>query len=639
MKLDKLRLSCFQSYGSTSTEISLDDLTFLIGPNGSGKTAALQALCRMFAFDPSLRRIRKSDFHVPHNESEQPEERTLWIEADFLFPELHEEGDNTTVSPHFGHMRLVDGEDTPRVRFRLEASMGIDGDIDESLIYVLEVDDNQQPKSTAKVSRTDRSQIQIHYLPARRDPAEHITFGANALLGRMLRAVNWETEREAVKGHTDQISASLAANLSVNALSTSIRDSWSRLHKGQFFTQPQITFVASEIESLLRHLSISFSPGHDEANVDFSRLSDGQKSMLYLSLVLSSQAIGRSVLQGDESFDPDKLRPPVFTLIAVEEPENSLSPHYLGRIVSSLTEMVGQGDAQALIATHAPSMLRRIEPKQIRYLRLNSDRETTIASIELPDEEHSGDAHKFVTQAVKSFPEIYFSRLVILGEGDSEEIVIPRLLESKGVPVDAFGITVAPLGGRHVNHFWRLLEGLNIPHITLLDLDVGRYQGGWGRIKTTNDQLKLHKPALQLTDGYESIPTWNDPQHKIRAFPHYLMELEKRRVFFSYPMDLDFAMLSAFPTAFNIEADDQVEPELPNIKAVLGKSCTEASEYSDDEQKLFITYHKLFKVGSKPAEHITALSRLSDEQLLAHIPPSLGRLVDAAKEILLELPE
>ncbi|MCC3792806.1 ATP-dependent nuclease [Vibrio parahaemolyticus] len=639
MKLDKLRLSCFQSYGSTSTEISLDDLTFLIGPNGSGKTAALQALCRMFAFDPSLRRIRKSDFHVPHNESEQLEERTLWIEADFLFPELHEEVDNTTVSPHFGHMRLVDGEDTPRVRFRLEASMGIDGDIDESLIYVLEVDDNQQPKSTAKVSRTDRSQIQIHYLPARRDPAEHITFGANALLGRMLRAVNWETEREAVKGHTDQISASLASNLSVNALSTSIRDSWSRLHKGQFFTQPQITFVASEIESLLRHLSISFSPGHDEANVDFSRLSDGQKSMLYLSLVLSSQAIGRSVLQGDESFDPDKLRPPVFTLIAVEEPENSLSPHYLGRIVSSLTEMVGHGDAQALIATHAPSMLRRIEPKQIRYLRLNPDRETTIASIELPDEEHSGDAHKFVTQAVKSFPEIYFSRLVILGEGDSEEIVIPRLLESKGVPVDAFGITVAPLGGRHVNHFWRLLEGLNIPHITLLDLDVGRYQGGWGRIKTTNDQLKLHKPDLQLTDRYESIPTWNDPQHKIRACPQYLMELEKSRVFFSYPMDLDFAMLSAFPTAFNIEADDQVEPELPNIKAVLGKSRTEASEYSDDEQKLFITYHKLFKVGSKPAEHITALSRLSDEQLLAHIPPSLGRLVDAAKEILLELPE
>ncbi len=639
MELDKLRLSCFQSYGTTPTELAFDDLTFLIGPNGSGKTAALQALCRMFAFDPSLRRIKKSDFHVPHSETEQPEERTLWIEADFLFPELHDEGDNSTVAPHFGHMRLVDGEHTPRVRFRLEASMGIDGDIEELLTYVLEVDENKQPKSSAKVPRTDRNQIQIHYLPARRDPAEHITFGANALLGRILRAVNWETERETVKGHTDEISASLASNLSVNALSTSIQNSWSRLHKGEFFTQPQITFVASEVESLLRHLSISFSPGHDEANVDFSRLSDGQKSMLYLSLVLSSQAIGRSVLKGNDTFDPDKLRPPVFTLIAVEEPENSLSPHYLGRIVSSLQEMVGHGDSQAVIATHAPSMLRRIEPKQIRYLRLNSDRETTIASINLPDERHSGDAHKFVTQAVKSFPEIYFSRLVVLGEGDSEEIVIPSLLEAKGVPVDAFGITVAPLGGRHVNHFWRLLEGLNIPHITLLDLDVGRYQGGWGRIKTTNDQLKLHKQTLQLTGDFANIPEWNHAEHKIRAYPHYLEELEKRKVFFSEPMDLDFAMLSAFPAAFNIEIDDQIEPELSHIKAVLGKSRTEASEYNDEEKKLFITYHKLFKVGSKPAEHITALSRLSDEQLLASIPPSLERLIEAVKEILSELPE
>ncbi|AGU58997.1 hypothetical protein [Vibrio anguillarum] len=92
--------------------------------------------------------------------------------------------------------------------------MGIYGDIDESLIYVLEVDDNQQPKSTAKVSHT--TAVRLKYLVL--EPGEHITFGANALLGRMLRAVNWETEREAVKGHTEQISASLAANLSVNAL-------------------------------------------------------------------------------------------------------------------------------------------------------------------------------------------------------------------------------------------------------------------------------------------------------------------------------------------------------------------------------------------------------------------------------------
>jgi putative ATP-dependent endonuclease of OLD family len=639
MKLDKLRLFNFQSYGSAPTELSFDELTFLIGPNGSGKTATLQALCRMFGFDPSLRRVKKSDFHVPNDELEIPDERTLWVEVDFIFPELLEDNDNCTVAPHFGHMRLVDGEDIPRVRFRLEASMGIDGDIEDSLLYVLELDENQQPSSTAKVPRTDRNHIQIHYLPARRDPAEHITFGAHTLLGRMLRAVNWEAEREVVKSHTDHITTSLAANTSVNALSASIQSTWLNLHKGQFFTQPKITFIANEIESLLRHLSISFSPGHDEANIDYSRLSDGQKSMLYLSLVLSSQVIGRAVLNGENTFDPDKLRPAIFTLVAMEEPENSLSPHYLGRIVTSLQSMTGQGDAQAIIATHAPSMLRRIEPNQIRYLRLNSDRKTTITSIILPNEEHSGDAHKFVTQAVKAFPEVYFSRLVVLGEGDSEEIVIPMLLEAKGVPIDAFGITVAPLGGRHVNHFWRLLEGLGIPHITLLDLDVGRYQGGWGRIKTSNDQIIKYRPDQQLADNFVYIPEWDHDEHKVRKYSGHLTELEKRNVFFSYPLDLDFTMLNAFPLAFGIKEGDQVAPETSNIKAVLGKSREDASEYTEEEKKLFITYHKLFKLGSKPAEHITALSKLTKEQLIANMPPELDRLVEAIKLRVEGLPE
>ncbi|NYK60610.1 DUF2813 domain-containing protein, partial [Salmonella enterica subsp. enterica serovar Typhimurium] len=85
--------------------LTLENITYLIGPNGSGKTAALQALCRLFAFDPSLRRIQRSDFHVPHDEQEAPEERQLWIEADFVFPELEGEEDNSSVAPHFSHMR------------------------------------------------------------------------------------------------------------------------------------------------------------------------------------------------------------------------------------------------------------------------------------------------------------------------------------------------------------------------------------------------------------------------------------------------------------------------------------------------------------------------------------------------------
>lgn len=634
MKLQTIRLSSFQSFGVEPTELGLDDITYLIGPNGSGKTAALQALCRLFAFDPSLRRILRSDFHVPFNEENVPEERQLWIEADFLFPELGEDEDNSTVAPHFGHMRLDEADGIPRVRFRLSATMGPDGDIEETLFYVLDINADGSPLSTAQVPRSERNHIHVHYLPARRDPADHIAYGANALLGRMLRAVNWDSERDVIKGLTDQISDSLAANPAVDAFSTSLKAAWDTLHKGSFFTDPKITFVASEVEALLRHMSVSFSPGHDEQLVDFSRLSDGQKSMLYLSLVLSSQAIGRAVLaEEDKSFDADKLRPPVFTLVAVEEPENSLSPHYLGRIVNALGLMTGNGDAQALIATHAPSMLRRVAPERIRYLRLTDGRTSRVTRIQLPDT--ADEAHKFVREAVQAFPEVYFSRLVVLGEGDSEEIVLPRLLQAKSAPVDESAVSIAPLGGRHVNHFWRLLSALQIPYLTLLDLDVARHQAGWGRIKYVNDQLGKYRLDQKLPKDY-MIPKWDSTKNMVRDFDNYLEELEERDVYFSYPMDLDFAMLLAYPEAYGV---DREKPDESTIKAVLGKSHHDASQYTEDEQELFGTYHHSFKLGSKPAAHIDALAKLSDVDLLAYMPESLGRLADAVIAKLAELPE
>lgn len=634
MKLQTLRLSSFQSYGPEPTDVGLEAITYLIGPNGSGKTAALQALCRLFAFDPSQRRIQRSDFHVPFVEKEIPEERQLWVEADFLFPELAEDEDNSTVAPHFGHMRLDEPDGIPRVRFRLSAAMGPDGDIEETFVYVLDVNPDGSPLTTAQVPRAERNHIHVHYLPARRDPADHIAYGANALLGRILRAVQWDKERDVIRGLTDDISDSLAANPSVNAFSVHLQKAWTSLHKGSFFADPKITFVASEIEALLRHMSVSFTPGHDENLVDFSRLSDGQKSMLYLSLVLSSQAIGRAVLaEQDKSFDPDKLRPPVFTLVAVEEPENSLSPHYLGRIVSALNTMTSQGDAQALIATHAPSMLRRVEPEHIRYLRLTEARQSRVTCIQLP--EKTDDAHKFVREAVQAFPEVYFSRLIVLGEGDSEEIVLPRLLRAKGAPIDESAVAIAPLGGRHVNHFWRLLEALQIPYLTLLDLDVARHQAGWGRFKYVNDQLRAFRADKVLPEDY-GIPKWNSDEHKVREYPVYLRAFEERGIYFSDPLDLDFAMLLAYPDAYDVEED---VPDAGVIKAVLGKSHHGSSQYSEDELKLFGTYHQRFKLGSKPAAHISALAQLSDQELLEDMPASLSRLADAVIAKLAELPE
>ena len=632
MKLHSIKITNFQSFGKEPTEFTLEEITYLIGPNGSGKTAVLQALCRLFAFDSSLRRVKRTDFHIPQNESSPPDQRTLCIEADFTFPEATDDEDNSTVAPFFNHMRLDGVTGLPRVRFRLTATMDFIGEIEEKFEYVL----TQDGKTTQSVSKADRSLIQLHYLPAQRNPSDHIAYNTNALLGRLLRAVNWKNESENVRTLTEQINTCLENNISVQTISEALKKTWEIVHKGSYFKEPKVSFAHSEIENILRHMSVSFTPGHNEDIVDFSRLSDGQKSMLYLSLVLTSQSIYHSVRNNENSsFDIEKLRPPIFTLIALEEPENSLSPHYLGRVIEALKQTTQHNDAQAIIATHAPAMLRRVFPEHIRYLRLNSFRTTIIRMICLPDK--SDDAHKFVREAIQAFPEIYFSRLVVLGEGDSEEIVLPRILSAKGIPVDSSAITIAPLGGRHVNHFWRLLYQLEIPHITLLDLDVARFGGGWGRIKYANDQLKIFSPEHILSNDHW-IPEWNNSEYPILEYKNYLDELEKRGIFYSCPMDLDFSMLKAFPNKFEITDMDTL-PDQDLIKSVLGKKHHNPEQYTEEERKLFSSYRKLFKLGSKPVNHIQALADLTDEELLNNMPESLSRLADAVKTKLLGVPE
>lgn len=645
MKLTRLRISNFQSFGPQATAIDFEAMTFLLGPNGAGKTAVLQALARLFGFDPSLRRVRRTDFHITPKDLAKGDfgPLTLWIEAEFEFPELKKaKGKHATIPGHFAHMQLDSADGVPCVRFRLTAQLDEDGDIEETMHYVVLTDEDDEPTKTVIVPKHDRNAIQVHYLPARRDPTDHISFAANSLLGRALRAADWQTERDDVAELTQNISTALAGNAAVEGLSEQLTAHWTALHKGTYYANPSVSFERNEIDNLLRHLTVGFTPGHDNQIVDFSRLSDGQQSLLYITLVLSVQAIGRQVLAGKlDAFDVDKLRPAVFTLVATEEPENSLSPHYLGRVIKALKAFSGHHDAQALVATHAPSLLKRVAPENIRYLRLDATRQTTVKTIIMPDA--SEEAHKFVREAVHAFPELYFSRLVILGEGDSEEIVLPRLMQAKGLAEDDMSIVVAPLGGRHVNHFWRLLNGLDIPYVTLLDLDLGRYQGGWGRVRYAAKQiLALGHPIKGLTaESIEALPAWNGTDELLTSEfgKKWLAWLETQSVFFSSPLDLDFAMLRRYGDAYGLTETDLAAPEPSTLAAVLGKKRHGVDQYSEEHQKRFAAYHKRFKLGSKPAAHLEAMADLDDQELIDNMPPRIARLIEAVEARLKGLPE
>ncbi len=115
--------------------------------------------------------------------------------------------------------------------------------------------------------------------------------------------------------------------------------------------------------------------------------------------------------------------------------------------------------------------------------------------------------------------------------------------------------------------------------------------------------------------------------------------LEGQAVFFSAPLDLDISMIEQFPAAYGIADADLVAPTNAQLKAVLGDRFERAEQYTAGQQKLFVAYHKIFKLGSKPAAHLNALASLTDAQVVAAMPHALNRLAEFVANKLGKIPE
>ena len=638
MKLSALRINNFQSFGPYEAEIRLeDDITYLLGPNGSGKTAVLQALARLFSPIQSQRTVQVSDFHRPMDKINYMEqdwldtEPELWIEAEFEGSEPTDDINPSNIV-FFKQMSMERSDsDRPRMVVRLTANLDSDGIVEEKIEYV-RIKNGE--RSFITMPRTDRNKIAVYYLPARRDPSDQISYTASSMMGKILRATEWKNQRREIAEKFSEISDSIIKNTVIELIGENIEYNWKRLHRGNFLTSPSITFGNGELESILRQLSLDFNPTHTGSGLPFDNLSDGQKSLLYFSIIMAWISLCRKAMNGEANdIDLDRLNPPVCTIIAVEEPENSLAPHYLGRISKQLRNV--SNIAQSIIATHSPAVVKRVEPSSIRFLRLNSDRNTSVKYINIP--ENGVEAAKYVNEAIKAYPELYFSRLVILGEGDSEMLVLPRILASSGIVEDEMSVSVVPLGGRHVNYFWRLLNDLEIPHLTLLDLDYGRHQGGYGRIKYALEQL------CELGNFSQNDNIFGEIQEKrnldIYIEDSYFETLEEKGVFFSQPIDLDMMMLEAYRDAYEIVDDEVKSPNVQCIKRVLGDSAENTLKLPDFTVRLFDAYRKRFKGNSKPVTHLYALARIDDDCLMKNLPAPLKKLVEVVDEKLKELPE
>jgi putative ATP-dependent endonuclease of OLD family len=674
MKLDSITLRGYRCFDETGQTITLDNLTCFVGPNASGKTAAMLALARMFGETRAQRQVMPSDFHLALGENLNDQSpRVLTIDCYLRFPELDEEaGDATAVGvpETFNQMIVNEPGGTPYCRIRLEATWTddgtISGDIEQRLWWITTSSDDSSiiEQNRIGVRPADRSKIRVVYLGAVRNPSEQIQ-ATGSSFGRILEAVEWNGADVAVKENLTQLQNLIEGIAGVGKLNSELQTAWDGFYDGEIAKAVSFKSGDEDPASLIKKLAAAFSPGETQPTMEVSQLSDGLRSLFSVALSLGLFRVVELVrstpaASGFKSELNEKA--PIVTVFAIEEPENHLSPQYLGRILNQLIDLSTKARAQIVISSHSPSIMRRVEPDSVRYfLGHELRRVTEVKNIPLPTDP-ADEAFKYVREAVQGFPELYFARLVILGEGPSEEIVFRRIFEASGTPLDQHFISVAPLGGRHVNHFWRLLHGLNIPYLTVLDLDREKEGAGWGRVQYVRDQLvKRFGPghaklkfedesgvARSLDDA--SFDTLRDNSDiDTGTMGVWLTRFrEQFDTYFMTPLDLDFAMLEQFPDSYKGVVEPRRGPRLPEpgsteyattilqrMRQVLAADATKApatlgSSYEPEQQELFAWYKYLFIDGSKPVTHMLALSKIADDILAIDAPECLRHLIARA---------
>jgi putative ATP-dependent endonuclease of OLD family len=651
MKINSLTLCNFRCFGPEPEKIDLDSgITTFVGSNGSGKTAAVLGLARLFGITRANRTVVPEDFNVSPDSDEAS--KKLWIEVTLVFPELTENGQSDAIPSVFHHMMVDAPGCPPYCRIRLEAEWyddhTIDGAIEQKIFWILSPDDPREDNIVPLGH--DRGLIQLHYLPATRGATSELQSATRQMLSRLFIAADWSAEvKETIEATSSKVQEDFLGEDAVTLLNTALRKHWSALYEGGTGSEPSLQAMTQRFEEMVRKMEVIFESEAYGYSLGLDGLSDGQKALFYFAVstaVFDVEGQVRSASFNGEAmagFIPEKLGSPALTIFGVEEPENHLAPFYLSRIVRLLKNFTNIEGCQAVFTSHSTAILGRVEPRAVRHFRLDSELRTSrVRSLRFPeDDEH---ASKYLREAVLAYPELYFARFVILAEGDSEQVVLPRLASSMGLEIDPSFIAIVPLGGRHVNHLWMLLSNLEIPFVTLLDLDLGRIGAGWGRIKYACAQLMENgckrKSLLTVTgEGgknrvltqkeFEDMHTWDIS--KVETLKSWMTCLEEKGVYFSYPLDLDLSMLEKFPNQYKkaLEGAPRSTAEAAAV-AVLGEAEESVAIYKSDFSEcyqLLPWYRYLFLTHSKPATHLRALARLDDKVLESKAPDILKRLL------------
>jgi len=427
--LKQLRVHGFR--GLDNLEIDFDPTTVLVGTNNAGKTTLLKSL--QLALSNSFQ-ITDDDFFFSDDVNRDK------IIIDLLFISINEEGNQI---PEFEDIWATVFTES-RINFDLEGNqiLAFRTVIEENLIrktftkkqFVIddwgdfhnETDGYWFQKNYDNALSFYFDEIPFFYLDANRDILEDLK-NKTSYLGKILSSINYDAGDKV-------LIENLIKDLNKETINRS--DILTNLHStleelDTAMDNPNNTVDITPFTKKLRDLNKGVKINYSQFSMEYH----GMGTRSWSSLLILKAFILQNMKLANES------QVAYYPIIAIEEPESHLHPNAQKKLYSQINNIVGQ----KIVATHSSYIAGSAKLKEIRSIVKAST--TQIGKI-IENDLDSEEVRKIHRQVINTRGELYFSKVIILCEGETEEQALPLLIKKFfNKSTIELGIDIVGIGG------------------------------------------------------------------------------------------------------------------------------------------------------------------------------------------------